>query len=274
MLVFFLKTLFSAKMSDNEKRNRRPRLDLPFRKKRFDPVIWVYDHRVAIVSTVVAYVLFGIAFVTADIVVSRQSNEGEIMIDLSDLEKLQEELERAQELNRLLNEQYEQGEATNQISNENALDENLEDHRTDASKLYGEAEKVQERVRQNAKDYAAGLEAEQKLLNRHYEGEGEIENKKVKGKVTVSYSLNNPVRHALRMPVPAYLCQGGGEVVVNIVVNRNGEVLSAKIDNSLSEPNSCLREAALAKAADSFFNADSSAPARQQGTITYLFISQ
>lgn len=261
-------------MSENKKQTKRPRLDLPFRKKRFNLAIWAYDHSTAILATVVAYVLFGIAFVTADIVISRKSSEAEILIDLTDLAKLQEELERAQELNRLLNEQYDDSEATNQISNENALDETLEDHRTDASKLYGEAERVQERVRQNAKNYAEGLEAEQKLLSRHYEGEGEIENKRVKGKVTVSYSLKDPVRHALRMPVPAYMCQGGGEVVVNIVVNRNGEVLSAEVDNSLSEPNTCLREAALSKATDSFFNADTSAPARQKGTITYLFISQ
>ena len=261
-------------MSENQKSTKRPKLNLPFKKKRFDPVIWVYEHRTAILATVLSYVLFGIAFVTADIVISRQSDEGEIMIDLTDLAKLQEELERAQELNRLLNEQYEDSEVSNDISNENALDESLEDHRTDASQLYGEAERVQERVRQNAKAYQQGLEAERKLLDRHYEGEGEIANKKVKGRVTVSYSLKDPVRHALKMPVPAYMCQGGGEVVVNIEVNRNGDVLSAKIDESLSEPNACLKEAALSKASLSVFNADPSAPARQRGTITYLFISQ
>ena len=258
-------------MSDTPKKTKRPRLDLPFKKQRFDPIIWAYDHRVALLTTVVAYVLFGIAFVTADIVISRKSAEAEILIDLTDLQKLQEELERAQELNRILNEQYD--EVSNQISNE-ALDETLEDHRTDASELYGEAEMVQRRVQQNAKAYAAGLATEQRLLNRRYEGEGGVGSQKVKGKVTVSYSLKDPVRHALHMPVPAYLCQGGGEVVVNIVVNRNGEVLDAKIDEALSEQNTCLRQAALAKAAASVFNADSSAPARQRGTISYLFISQ
>ena len=118
------------------------------------------------------------------------------------------------------------------------------------------------------------MATEQRLLNRRYEGEDGVGSQKVKGKVTVSYSLKDPVRHALRMPVPAYMCQGGGEVVVNIVVNRNGEVLDAKIDEALSEQNTCLRQAALAKAAASVFNADSSAPARQRGTISYLFISQ
>jgi hypothetical protein len=261
-------------MSENQKSTKPPRLDLPFKKRRFDPVIWVYEHRTAILATVLAYVLFGIAFVTADIVISRQSDEGEIMIDLTDLAKLQEELERAQELNRLLNEQYEESEVSNDISNENALDESLEDHRTDASQLYGEAERVQERVRQNAKAYQQGLEAERKLLDRHYEGEGEIANKKVKGRVTVSYSLKDPVRHALKMPVPAYMCEGGGGVVVDIVVNPSGEVVDCKVNDALSERNGCLREAALSKAALSVFNADPSAPAKQRGYIEYQFIAQ
>jgi hypothetical protein len=261
-------------MSENQKSTKPPRLDLPFKKKRFDPVIWVYEHRTAILATVLAYVLFGIAFVTADIVISRQSDEGEIMIDLTDLAKLQEELERAQELNRLLNEQYEESEVSNDISNENALDESLEDHRTDASQLYGEAERVQERVRQNAKAYQQGLEAERKLLDRHYEGEGEIANKKVKGRVTVSYSLKDPVRHALKMPVPAYMCEGGGEIVVNIVVNPSGEVVDCSVDEAYSEQNSCLRSAALEKARASRFNMDESAPAKQYGTISYVFVPQ
>ena len=52
-------------MSENEKKTKRPRLDLPFKKRRFDPVIWVYDHSTAILATVLSYVLFGIAFARA-----------------------------------------------------------------------------------------------------------------------------------------------------------------------------------------------------------------
>lgn len=235
--------------------------------------IWAYDHRVSILVTVVAYVLFGVAFVAADIIIERKNSQVEIMVDLTDLEALQEELERAQELNRLLNERYEQSPTANKISNENALDENLDDHRTNAREIYSEADQVQQRIRDNAAEYALGLEKERQILDQHYEGE-KIENRKVRGNVTVSYSLSEPVRYAVKMPVPAYMCEGGGEVVVDIVVNPSGEVVDCRVNNALSEPNDCLREAALSKASASLFNADPSAPTKQRGTIEYRFIAQ
>lgn len=253
---------------------RRPRLDLPFRRRKFDAAEWAYDHRVAVLATVVAYVIFGVTFVTADIVVSQRQTQSEILLDLTDLAELQEELRRAQELNDLLNEQYDNQPAENRVSNENALDENLEDHRTNASEIYSEADKIQERLRQNADAYAEGLRAEKEILDRRYEGEDNLKSERVRGKVTVSYSLSSPVRHARVMPVPSYMCEGGGSVVVNITVDRDGYVVSAKVDDRRSEKNACLREAALQKAEESVFNADVAAPAKQHGTIEYLFISQ
>jgi hypothetical protein len=100
----------------------RPKLNLPFKRRRFDAGEWAYDHRVAILVTVVAYVIFGVAFVTADIIVSRRDAQSEILLDLTDLAELQEELRRAQELNKLLNERYDDSPASNRISNEDALD--------------------------------------------------------------------------------------------------------------------------------------------------------
>lgn len=235
--------------------------------------VWAYDHRVAILVTVVAYVLFGVAFVAADIIIERKSSQAEIMLDLTDLEELQKELERAQELNRLLNERYEDSPTENRISNENALDESLEDHRTNAREIYAEAEEVQQRVRDNAADYALGLSKEREILDQHYEGE-KIENRKIRGNVTVAYSLSEPVRYALKMPVPSYMCEGGGNVVVDIVVNRSGEVVDCKINDAHSAKNNCLREAALSKAGESLFNAAPDAPQRQKGVIEYQFIAQ
>ena len=241
--------------------------------RRVSVAEWAYDHRVSLLITVAAYVVFGVAFVAADVVVSRRESQAEIVLDFTDLQKLQEELQRAQELNKMLNERYDESPATNRISNENALNDNLDDHRTDARSIYEEADRVQQSVRDNAADYALGLERERQILDQHYEGE-KIENRKVRGNVTVSYSLADPVRYALRMPVPAYMCEGGGEVVVDIVVNTSGEVVSCSVNDALSEKNSCLREAALEKAGSSLFNADPVAPQRQRGKISYLFIAQ
>lgn len=262
-----------AETPQQNKAPKRPKLNLPFVRRRVDVGVWAYDHRISILIVVAAYVLFGVAFVAADVVVSSKRSQVEILMDLTDLEALQEELRRAQELNKLLNERYDNSPTANRISNENALDDNLEDHRTDASKIYSEADEVQQRIRDNAEAYALGLEGERKILEERYEGE-KIENRKVRGNVTVSFSLANPVRYAIKMPVPAYMCEGGGEVVVDIVVNTSGEVIDCKVNDALSAKNSCLREAALAKAGTSLFNADPTAPARQKGTIEYMFVAQ
>ena len=63
----------------------------------------------------------------------------------------------------------------------------------------------------------------------------------------------------------------GGEVVVRITVNRAGEVTHASV---ASGGDDCMRESALRAARNSLFNIDNSAPARQTGTITYIFIPQ
>ena len=101
--------------------------------------------------------------------------------------------------------------------------------------------------------------------------EGRREDRKVKGSVTVSFSLVDPLRQSVDLNVPAYRCEAGGQVVVAIVVNRAGEVTSARV---VEGGDDCMREAALRAARISTFNIDSSAPVRHQGTITYTFIPQ
>lgn len=258
----------------SQNKSAKPRLNLPFSPRKRDVGLWAYDHRLAILVSLACYVVVAVSFVTANIVIDNEGPQTDIVLDFSDLEALEEELRRAQELNDLLNEERnELSDISNRVSNEMGLDETLEDHRTDASSIYDEAERVQQRLRDNASDYNLGLAQEQEILKQKYEGE-ERPTYRVEGTVTVSYSLSNPVRHAVSLPVPAYMCEVGGKVVVNITVNRNGEIVDKRVDKALSSSNKCLQEAALGRAAHSLFNGDPSAPARQIGTITYQFIAQ
>lgn len=89
--------------------------------------------------------------------------------------------------------------------------------------------------------------------------------------MTVSFSLTNPVRTSRWLEVPAYLCEGGGDVVVSVTVNRAGKVVGARVVEGGDE---CMRESALRAARSSLFNIDETAPAKQTGTITYIFIPQ
>lgn len=84
---------------------------------------------------------------------------------------------------------------------------------------------------------------------------------------TVSYSLVN--RTANGLPIPVYLCDASGKIVINISVNSNGKVTSAKVNTGLSSTNGCLQEQALNYAKRAYFN--TAANDNQLGTITYLF---
>ena len=67
---------------------------------------------------------------------------------------------------------------------------------------------------------------------------------------------------------------GAGEVTVLITVDNSGTVIAAKVDESVSSTDSCLRSFAIRAARLSRFSADSKAPARQSGNIVYSFIAQ
>ena len=92
------------------------------------------------------------------------------------------------------------------------------------------------------------------------------------GPSVLSWSLDG--RKATHLPIPAYRCVGAGEVTVIITVNNQGTVVDAKVDDGASSKDGCLRSFATRAARLSKFNASTTAPARQLGTITYLFIAQ
>lgn len=93
-----------------------------------------------------------------------------------------------------------------------------------------------------------------------------------KGPSVISYSLDG--RKAISLPVPAYKCQGGGDVSVQIAVNRKGYVVSAAVIESVSSSDECLVKSAVAAAKRSRFRASSTAPDKQIGEIVYRFIAQ
>ena len=259
-----------------EDRPRRARLRLPFDNRREDAGEWAYDHRIGLCITLIAYLVLMIVFVSSKIVVGRRPHQQGMFIDLQSLAELEQERDRlAEEVRRRQQEgeEIDWRSIRNEVSNENALNEKLRDDRgTNAAALNDAAAEAEARMRANREAYEQGL-AEERAIREGRRGreEGRHEDRKVKGRVTVSFSLKNPVRQSVDLSVPAYRCEGGGEVVVAIVVNRAGEVVSARVAEGGDD---CMREAALHAARVSSFNIDSSAPARQQGTITYTFIPQ
>jgi len=74
---------------------------------------------------------------------------------------------------------------------------------------------------------------------------------------------------------PGYTCGYGssGKVSVQIIVNQNGDVVSATASGSASA-NDCMIQQALKYAKLSRFNYSGSAPKTQTGTIIYTFVGQ
>ena len=245
---------------------RRPRLKLPFDNRKEDAGVWAYDHRIGLCVTIIAYLVLMIAFVSSKIVVGRRPHTQGMFIDLQTLAELEKERDRLEQQVRERQQQdpIDWKSVQNQVSNENALNEKLRDDRgTNAAALNDAAAEAERRMQANREAYEQGL-AEERAIREH-------QDRKVKGRVTVSFSLTDPVRTSRSLNIPAYRCEGGGDVVVEITVNRAGEVVNARVQSGGDE---CMRESALRAARVSRFNIDQSAPARQQGTITYIFIPQ
>ena len=90
-------------------------------------------------------------------------------------------------------------------------------------------------------------------------------------KSTISFSLAN--RKKIHIPIPVYLCEVDGKIVINITVNAKGNVIDAYTNTSSNSTNECLIEHALEYAKQSQFNSDTS-KATQLGSITFYFIGK
>lgn len=74
------------------------------------------------------------------------------------------------------------------------------------------------------------------------------------------------------LPRPGYSVQSSGKVVVKIWVNQYGEVEKAQAGvEGTTATDKTLWQAAYKAAMGAHFNMDASAPALQEGTITYIF---
>ena len=100
----------------------------------------------------------------------------------------------------------------------------------------------------------------------------EVKQSNFKGKSNIHYFLAN--RFHARLPIPVYLAEGGGEVIVDIVVGRDGHVMNANPRQNPKITDLNILAYAKQAAEKTWFNEDQSAPERQKGTITYLFVAQ
>lgn len=259
-------------------RPRRKPMRLPFDNRKEDIGTWAYKHRVGLCVTLIIYLIVGIGFFASKIVVGRKMSQQGMYIDLQDIEMLERERDRLAEEVRRANQKIDWSKISNISSNENALNENLTDDRgTNTSELNEDAEAVEANMRANREAYERGLRDAKRAGERDDESDNNADkgnknsDKKVKGSVTVSFSFKDPVRYSRHLVTPAYRCEGGGEVVVIAGLDRTGKVIYAFVESGGDES---MRQIAVAAAKGSRFDHNDSAPKKQEGKITYVFIPQ
>ena len=185
------------------------------------------------------------------------------------VEKLRKEASLKEEISRRLDELIASQTGTpvrNVAVDRSAL---KDDRGTDADKLYEDAERLERELKggftpeENDDDYVAQPRKE-KSPEKHDQA--------YSGPSVVSYSLEG--RKASHLPIPAYRCMGAGRVTVIITVDPSGRVVQAKVQESVSSPDACLRNFAIRAARLSRFSSSPSAPPKQLGDIVYEFIAQ
>jgi TonB family protein len=92
-----------------------------------------------------------------------------------------------------------------------------------------------------------------------------------KGPTRITCFLEN--RKIRYTQVPVYICQGGGTVIVAIIVDPKGQVIDASIESTNSNEE-CFSEAALQAAKLTLFSIDLNAEPREKGTLSYEFVPQ
>ena len=201
--------------------------------------------------------------------------ENSFVLDFTKQEE-QERIEKQEELSRTALAQLEDllaAARTQPMRNVTVNRSQLKDDRnTDADQLYRDAERLaqdlkdgQHRQQDNPDDYVQDpVTPPSDPKPRKQET--------YSGPSVLSWYLEG--RKAVKLPIPAYRGYSGGEVTVIITVNNQGTVIDAKIDDGASSKDGNLRNFSLYAARASKFNISPTAPARQMGTITYLFIAQ
>lgn len=222
-----------------------------------------------ILHLVVLIVLLGIQLGTA------VSKESSFILDFTrteQLEQLQKELALKQAINDRLNELLASSGGSAPVANVAVDRSSLKDDRSsqeEAEQLYKDARELQEALRRG--NSLPSDEDEVALPKKTPDERKKKPEQVYSGPSVLFWELQG--RKASYLPIPAYRCIGAGEVKVLITVGADGRVVNAKIDESASSTDGCLRSFAIRAARLSKFSSAPSSP-RQGGYIIYQFIAQ
>lgn len=230
-----------------------------------------------VMGTLIFHILLVSLFLLAEIDMKGKVKEEELIIEFPDiLPELDEVHEEKTDQEDILNDPSSQSletnnRTTNIASNRMAANEDFFDK--DYLKEVEAAKQLVSNVDQQLSKEKIDLE-DIKMPVETTEGmdPDSIKNIIYTGESNIVYYLEK--RYHLELPIPVYLAQGGGKVIVDILVNRQGVVIQAKARHNPAILDQQIYLFAQAAASKTIFNTDLNAPSQQRGTIHYVFMAQ
>jgi len=227
----------------------------------------------------VFHIILVAAFLLAEVEMKGNIKDEPLLIEFPDIlpeeEEIVPEKEKAEELaapetrstNNLTNA------ASNRLSVEKSttskdkfFDEDYLKEVNDAKKLVSNVNNQLSKEKVNMDDIKMPVETTEGM------NPDSIKNVIYTGESNIVYYLEN--RYHLSLPIPVYLTQGGGKIIIEIVVDRQGKVIQATPKAGQKIRDEQIIVYAQTAALRTLFNADPKAPSGQRGTIHYNFIAQ
>lgn len=235
---------------------------------------FIEDNLYGILGTIIFHLLIANVFMYIRLSSLKSKEHIEFVVNFEELPENEQILPKDEKKDFIKNElqQFEEQQQRSNIAVNKANDKMAEQLST---------EKYIEQVKQeyNIEDLFPENEIEKNFfpeinMNEKKKENPSDERKEFSGPTNITYYLEN--RHDRYLHVPVYKCLGGGKVVLSIIVDQKGYVVSSDVQEVISDRNDpeCLIESAKDALVRSRFNTDFKADNRQKGTITYLFVSQ
>lgn len=235
---------------------------------------WISEHQTGIYLTLIVHLVAAIVLMLVKIGTLTEPKQTELLMDFSAQEKEQMQADQSQSNREVLERAKEAIKAASNLRNV-AVNEADRSKKRDA--VLDEAEELQrkldatKRMQEQANKELSDLG--RKVAERAAQASAQrnaSEESPYVGESVISWRLTD--RKAIYLPNPVYTCEQGGEVEVNIVVNRRGYVQQVSLSKKSTGVSVCIAEAALRAAKQSRFSASGSDG--QTGFIRYRFMSQ
>ncbi len=240
-------------------------------------MIEIYRQNIyGVMGTLIFHILLFGFFLLTNIDVKKKIEEEQLIIEfpaeIEDIKEIKEDVlkennKSPDHLTNLASNRLSAKTQATSSANDKFFDSNYQDELNEAQNLVANVNKQLAKEKVKIEDIKMPVQTVEEGKN-----PDSVKNVIYTGESNIVYYLEN--RYHTSLPIPIYLSQGGGKIIVDIVVDKSGNVMKATPRNDSKIKDEMTYLYAKVAAERTKFNADQSAPAQQKGTIHYNFKSQ